>query len=251
MSRCNFGAGKTKTGFPEDDTLYLNFTNILMRFTTAGSPHRTPLSRNVPLQFYLCAFMACWTMTYLFTTDKANWFTENTLTALFLVTLTATYQRFRLSDLSYSLIFVYLLLHIYGAQYTYAENPFGYWLKDVFNLDRNHYDRIVHFSFGFMLAYPMRDFFRNWFGWPGWVCWILPAEITLSFSGMYELIEWAVADVFFPAQGAAYLGSQGDVWDAQKDMGLAFGGAILAMLICFSIRKIASGKEKQKIPAVN
>lgn len=76
----------------------------------------------------------------------------------------------------------------------------------------------------------------NHFHWPRWVCWVLPVEITLSFSGAYELIEWAVADVFFPAQGAAYLGSQGDVWDAQKDMGLAFSGAVLAMLLASAVK---------------
>ncbi len=147
------------------------------------------------------------------------------------------YRKFRFSDLSYTLMFVYILLHIYGAMYTYAENPFGYWLQDRMQGDRNHYDRIVHFSFGFLLAYPMRDYFKNHFGWPIWVCWVLPVEITLSFSGAYELIEWAVADVFFPAQGAAYLGSQGDVWDAQKDMGLAFTGAILSMVLASVIAR--------------
>jgi putative membrane protein len=122
--------------------------------------------------------------------------------------------------------------------YTYAENPFGYWLKDNLGLERNPYDRIVHFSFGFLLAYPMRDYFKNWFDWPAWVCWVLPIEITLSFSGAYELLEWLVADVFFPAQGPAYLGSQGDVWDAQKDMGIAFTGAILIMFLASSLKRI-------------
>jgi putative membrane protein len=79
------------------------------------------------------------------------------------------------------------------------------------------------------LAYPMRDYFRRYFEWPVWVCWVLPCEITLSFSGMYELIEWAVAEIFFPAQGISYLGTQGDIWDAQKDMGLAFAGSISSM----------------------
>jgi putative membrane protein len=130
------------------------------------------------------------------------------------------------------------LLHIYGAEYTYAENPFGYWLKDALHLQRNHYDRIVHFSFGFMLAYPMRDYFKNWFGWPVWVCWVLPCEITLSFSGMYEVIEWAVADIFFPEEGVAYLGTQGDNWDAQKDMLLAFGGAVLSMFLISTVKSL-------------
>jgi putative membrane protein len=84
----------------------------------------------------------------------------------------------------------------------------------------------------------MRDYFKNHFGWPNWVCWVLPCEITLSFSGMYEIVEWAVADIFFPEQGDAYLGTQGDIWDAQKDMALAFLGSILIMIIASSLKKI-------------
>ncbi len=209
-----------------------------MNFTTASSLVRRSFKENLLLKIYLVIFAICWVVTYINTTDMANWWTENALTILFLVGITTTYRKFKFSDLSYSFIFVYILLHIYGAEYTYAENPFGYWLKDALHLERNQYDRIVHFSFGFMLAYPMRDYFKNWFQWPVWVCWVLPCEITLSFSGMYELIEWGVADIFFPAQGHAYLGSQGDVWDAQKDMGLAFLGAVLIMLLASTVKRM-------------
>ena len=133
---------------------------------------------------------------------------------------------------------IYICLHVYGAKYTYAENPFGYWLKDAFNLERNHYDRIVHFSFGFLLAYPMCEYFQNHFKWPNWVCFVLPCEIALSFGGAYEIIEWAVADIFFPAEGIAYLGTQGDIWDAQKDMGLAWAGSIIAMILVYNIKRL-------------
>ncbi|MCU0319359.1 MAG: DUF2238 domain-containing protein [Flavobacteriales bacterium] len=201
-----------------------------MPFTTASSPTRTPFASNLLLKVYLLLFLLAWVFTFIGTTDRANWITENVLTAVFIAGLLWGHARFRFSDLSYTLMFVYILLHIYGAMYTYAENPLGYWLKELFHSDRNHYDRIVHFSFGFLLAYPMRDYFKNHFQWPVWVCWVLPVEITLSFSGAYELIEWAVADVFFPAQGHSYLGTQGDIWDAQKDMALAFSGAVLAMV---------------------
>ena len=104
-------------------------------------------------------------------------------------------------------------------------------------MQRNHYDRIVHFSFGFLLAYPMRELFLMWLKFPAWVSWALPIEITLSVSGLYELVEWAVADIFFPAQGDAYLGTQGDIWDAQKDMFMATLGAILATTIVTSLRR--------------
>lgn len=213
-----------------------------MAFTTASAPARVPFGQHPLLKVYLSVFLVAWSLTFIGTTDRANWITENTLTILFIGGLVISHRRFKFIDLSYTLMFVYILLHIYGAMYTYAENPLGYWLRDLFHGERNHYDRIVHFSFGLLLAYPMRDYFMNHFRWPNWVCWVLPVEITLSFSGAYELIEWAVADVFFPAQGVAFLGSQGDVWDAQKDMGLAFGGAVLAMLIASLLKKVSGNK---------
>lgn len=208
-----------------------------MILNTASSVTRKEFKHNLLLKVYMAVFAVCWVITYIYTSDRANWYTENAMTVLILALLFFSYRKFRFSDLSYTLLFVYGLMHIYGAEYTYAENPLGYWLKDLLGWSRNHYDRIVHFSFGFLLAYPMRDYFMNHFQWPVWVCWVLPCEITLSFSGMYELIEWAVADIFFPAQGVAYLGTQGDIWDAQKDMGLAFAGAVLIMSIGYAAKR--------------
>lgn len=210
-----------------------------MILTTANNPTRIPFSRNKLLQFYTAIFVIAWMYTLIGTSDIANWFLENTLVIIFIGVLMLTFKKFQFCDLTYTFIFIYLSLHIYGAMYTYAENPFGYWLKDYFHFQRNHYDRIVHFSFGFMLAYPMRDFFINKMRFPNWVGWLLPIEITLSFSCLYELVEWAVADVLFPEQGVAYLGTQGDVWDAQKDMFMAFSGAVLITLLVMTIRKIA------------
>ncbi|MFM2393486.1 MAG: hypothetical protein RLZZ546_1468 [Bacteroidota bacterium] len=209
-----------------------------MSFTLAISKDRTPFLKNPLLWIMTLLFFMLWAYTLIGTPDINNWILENVLVFLFLGFLFFTYKRYQFSDLTYLLIFIYLCLHVYGAQYTYAENPFGYWLKDKLDLERNHYDRIVHFSFGFLLAYPMRELFLKWVKFPTWVSWWLPIEITLSISGLYELIEWAVADVFFKEQGAAYLGTQGDVWDAQKDMFLATIGAILATSIVSSIKSI-------------
>ncbi len=209
-----------------------------MAFTLAISKNKVCFSENRLIQILLALFLLFWASTFVGTTDVKNWFLENTLVFLFIGFLFYGYRQYQFSDLSSLLIFIYLCLHIYGAQYTYSENPFGYWLKDYFGWERNHYDRIVHFSFGFLLAYPMRETFLMWKKFPTWVSWWLPIEITLSISGMYELIEWAVADVFFKEQGAAYLGTQGDIWDAQKDMFLATLGAIIATTIVSSIKSI-------------
>ena len=209
-----------------------------MKFTNAISKGRIPFKKNALLIACSGLFLIYWISTLIGTPDLANWFLENTLVFIFLIALVITFKKLQFSDLSYLLIFIYLLLHIYGAKYTYAENPFGYWLKDAFGFERNQYDRIVHFSFGFLLAYPMRELFLIGFRFPKWVAWLLPIEITLSVSWFYELIEWAVADLFFKEQGMAYLGTQGDIWDAQKDIFLAFSGAILATTIVSLIKKI-------------
>lgn len=218
-----------------------------MNYTTASSPTRTPFKQNYLLISFIIAFLIFWLSTLVGTTDFKNWIMENTLVFIFLSIMTFTYKKFTFSDLTYTFIFVYLSLHIYGAMYTYAENPFGYWMKDTFHFQRNHYDRIVHFSFGFMLAYPMRDFFLNKMKFPNWVGWLLPIEITLSFSCLYELIEWAVADVFFPEQGIAYLGTQGDIWDAQKDMFMAFTGAVIITFIVLGVKKIITSNRILKV----
>lgn len=209
-----------------------------MPFTLAISPSKTPLKTNHWLHLFILVFTVVWSSTLVGTTDLSNWILENTLVFLFLGFLIFSFKKFQFSDLSYLLICVYLCLHVYGSKYTYAENPFGYWLMDIFNFKRNHYDRIVHFSFGFLLAYPMREMFLSWLRFPVWVAWVLPIEITLSISGFYELIEWAVAGVFFPEQGDAYLGTQGDPWDAQKDIFLATIGAVAATSIVSSIKKL-------------
>lgn len=209
-----------------------------MSFTIAISKDRVPLKKNIWILAFIAVFAVVWSNSLIGTTDLANWLLENTLTFIFVAFLVISYKKHQFSDLSYLLVCIYLCLHVYGSKHTYAENPFGYWLKDAFNMSRNHYDRIVHFSFGFLLAYPMREMFLKWLKYPKWVAWLLPIEITLSISAFYELIEWAVADLFFKAQGDAYLGTQGDVWDAQKDIFLAFCGAIIATTIVSSVKKI-------------
>jgi putative membrane protein len=208
-----------------------------MPFSNAISNFRTPFLKNKWLISFSIVFFIVWLSTLIGTTDIKNWMMENTLVVLFLIFLLTFYKKHQFSDLSYLLIVIYLCLHVYGSKYDYAHNPFGAWLQNIFHTQRNFYDRIVHFSFGFLLAYPMREVFIKYFKFPTWVGWSLPIEITLSISGLYELIEWAVADVFFPAQGDAYLGSQGDIWDAQKDMFLATIGAIIATTIVSALKK--------------
>lgn len=206
---------------------------------------KNPL-KSVWVLIFFAFFLVVWLNSLIRTSDLSNWLLENVLTFALLGSLLLSSKKYPFSDLSYLLIFLYLCLHVYGSKHTYAENPFGFWLQDVLDLSRNPYDRIVHFSFGFLLAYPMREICMRFLKFPSWVGYALPVEVTLSLSAFYEVIEWGVADLFFPEQGAAYLGLQGDVWDAQKDMLLAFSGAFIASTLVL-ILKNAGAKRKQQV----
>ena len=139
-----------------------------MEFTIAISKNRIPVRKNWWLLGCLFVFAFAWSNSLVGTTDMTNWLLENTLSFIFISFLIVTYRKHQFSDLSYLLICIYLCLHVYGSKYTYAENPFGYWLQDALHLSRNHYDRIVHFCFGFLLAYPMREMFLKWLKYPKW-----------------------------------------------------------------------------------
>jgi putative membrane protein len=176
-------------------------------------------------------FLAAWSFMAISPQTRQNWAFENALVALFAPLVVVTARYFRLSNLSYTLITVYLLLHLVGGYYDYNDVPYGKALGRLFGSERNCYDRLVHFSFGFLLAYPMREVFHRIASVRGFWGYFLPLDLTLSLSALYELIEWGVAVSVDSTAGASFLGSQGDEWDAQKDMALAGLGAFLAMTI--------------------
>jgi putative membrane protein len=183
------------------------------------------------LLVFILLFVAGWADSIIGTTDMANWIIENTLTVISLVFLISTYKAFRFNTFSYLLLCIFLCMHVYGSKYTYAENPLGFYLQDIFNSPRNQYDRIVHFSFGLLLFYPMWECFSKWLKYPKSISLSLPILWVVFVGAIYEIIEWLVADVFFTEQGISYLGTQGDIWDAQKDMAVAFVGVCLATLL--------------------
>lgn len=185
--------------------------------------------------FLLVIFLAVWIWAAIDPVYPHDWLLENYLTFIGVPLLLITARYFRLSNLSYTLITLFMILHTIGSHYTYAEVPFGYTLQDWFGSSRNMYDRLVHFCFGFLIAYPMREIFMRIGKQRGfWSYWI-PIELTLATSCIYELIEWGVAAIVNPEAGLAFLGSQGDIWDAQKDMALAGVGALIALGIVFFI----------------
>ena len=170
---------------------------------------------------------------------RADWLLENALVAIAIILLAMFHRRLLFSRVSYSLIFVFLCLHELGAHYTYSEVPYDAWFRSLtgrtFNSlvgwERNNFDRVVHFSYGLLLAYPIREVFLRVANVRGFWGYFLPLDLTMSTSMLYELFEWVAAVMFGGDLGQAYLGTQGDPWDAQKDMALASLGALIAMCI--------------------
>jgi putative membrane protein len=175
--------------------------------------------------------------------DRADWALENALVAAFVVVIALSYRRFLLSRLSYTLIFLFLCLHEVGAHYTYAQVPYDAWfraltggsLNEWMGWERNHFDRLAHFSYGLLLVYPLREFFLRVADARGFWGYFLPLDFTISTSALFELFEWAAAEIFGGDLGVAYLGTQGDIWDAHKDMLLASVGALIAMCVTAAI----------------
>jgi putative membrane protein len=182
-------------------------------------------------------FAVVWTALAIRPWYRADWAVENILVVLFVIAVVAFHRRSLFSRLSYTLIFLFLCLHEVGAHYTYAKVPYDAWFQKLtghtFNSlvgwERNNFDRVIHFLYGFMLAYPIREIFLRVANVRGFWGYFLPLYLTLSTSSLFELIEWGAAEVLGGDLGAAYLGTQGDIWDAHKDMALASLGALLAM----------------------
>jgi putative membrane protein len=184
-------------------------------------------------------FFVLWTVLAIKPHYREDWALENLIVVAFVVLVATFHRRMLLSRISYTLIFLFLCLHEVGAHYTYAEVPYDRWLQSLFGFslnpllgwERNNFDRLVHFSYGLLLAYPVREVFLRVANVRGFWGYFLPLDLTMSTSMIYELFEWAAATLFGGGLGAAYLGTQGDIWDAHKDMALASAGAALAMVI--------------------
>jgi len=167
--------------------------------------------------------------------DQFTWVLEVLPAFLGLIIILATYNRFRLTTLTYILIWFHANILIIGGHYTYAEMPLFNWLRDTYDLERNYYDRLGHLAQGFIPAIVAREILlRKSPLKPGKLLFTIVVSICLAISAMYELIEWGVAE----ASGSAaddFLGTQGDVWDTQWDMFLAMIGSLISL---FSLSKV-------------
>ena len=182
----------------------------------------------MPLRTYSMALVALLALSAWRPYGIVTWAMEVAPVAIVLVILWATHKRFPLTPLLYGLIFVHAVVLMLGGHYSYARVPLGDWMREWFGLARNPYDGIGHFMQGFVPAIAARELLlrQTRLERGGWLFLIVTA-ICLALSAIYELIEWGAAAAL--GQGAEeFLGTQGDPWDTQKDMLLAWIGAMAA-----------------------
>jgi putative membrane protein len=177
----------------------------------------------------------------------SDWLLENGLLFVAVAVLAASWRRFVFSNLSLALLGVFLALHTYGAHYTYSETPLGDWLRDELGLARNPYDRLVHFAFGLLFTYPWREIVLRVWHVHGAGAYVIPGLASMTVSASYELVESWTARIVAPELGTAFLGTQGDPWDAQKDMGMALGGTLLCLVLVAAYRT-RTGREPWRDP---
>jgi putative membrane protein len=200
-------------------------------FTTASDPARADFRGDRWLQAIVGTLAALWLVLAIEPVDRRDWLLENLLVLALVISGLVTYRRWPFSDLSYTLIALFLALHLIGAHYTYVRVPAGFWLQEWLGLSRNHFDRVAHFAFGLLVAYPMRELLSRWSAIrPGWVP-VTAFAVIVAASDVFELLEWMVAEIVSPETATVYLGMQGDPFDAQKDIVLAHAGAIIGLSV--------------------
>ncbi|VVQ33610.1 Inner membrane protein YjdF [Pseudomonas fluorescens] len=182
--------------------------------------------------------------------SRVDWALENLLVLFLVGTLVAVSGRFRLSAVSISLVFVFLCIHELGSHYTYAKVPYDQWCSALtgvsfdkaLGLHRNHFDRLVHLSYGLLMVYPIREVLVRLTPLRGFWLVFVALNIILSTSAIYEMVEWIGGAYLGDDTSRAFVGAQNDPWDSQKDMALAVAGAFVSecvVLLC---------KQKRVVP---
>lgn len=179
--------------------------------------------------------------------DRADWLIENVLPLALLLGLVLTLRRWRFSLAAYLAILGLLLIHELGAHYTYAKVPYDAWLDTLtghslnawMGWQRNQFDRLVHLSYGLLFTLPIRELLQRQSPLRGGWLVLCTLAMVLATSALYELVEWVGGQYLGDDQAQAFLATQKDPWDAQKDMALA----LLGSLMCLLGLRIASGKD--------
>jgi putative membrane protein len=186
----------------------------------------------------LSIYAAIWIALAIEPVYRHDWLLENMLVLAAVPVLVLTGRRLRFSNFTYTCLFAFFVFHSIGSHYTYSLVPYDAWFESVtgrsldalLGFERNHFDRFVHFLYGLLIAPAAVEIFAHYGRYPASWAVLFPTLFMFAHAGIYETIEWAAALVFGGDLGQAYLGTQGDIWDGQKDMALAFAGTVFMMV---------------------
>jgi len=205
---------------------------------------------------FVWAFAAIWAALAIAPTYRADWALENVLVAAGALLLFGLRHRAPLPAGAALMVFLFGCLHAVGAHYTYSEVPYDRWfeavagtsLDDILGFERNQFDRLVHLLFGLLLTWPLRRIAICLSGIRGAWSHAVAVMLVVTAGSVYEILEWLAADALAPELGMAYVGAQGDLWDAQKDMALALAGALTATVLAVARDKSRAGRGSGAAP---
>lgn len=183
----------------------------------------------------LAIFSLLWLALAITPVSRSDWLLENVLVFIAVPMFVLTARRLRFSNFAYTCLFAFFALHAIGAHYTYSLVPYDEWfralagitLNELLGFERNHYDRLIHFLYGLLVAPAAVEIFAHYGRYPRVWAALFPLLFMASHAVIYELIEYAAVLVFGGDLGQAFLGTQGDIWDGQKDMALAVAGSAI------------------------
>lgn len=185
----------------------------------------------------LAAFLAVWALSAIGAHSPENWLAESKVFYWTIPVTVFLVARVRLSKASLTLLALYLSLHAIGMHYNYGEVPFGDLLGRILGIDRNMYDRFVHFSFGLLLAYPLREVFLRLKKTRGYFNYLLPVMFVAGLSAVYEIMEWRTVSGLSTHVGYLFIGGN-DPFDGQKDMTVAIIGSLITMVVVLAANMI-------------
>jgi|SRR3989344_2814106 len=192
--------------------------------------------------YLFCFYILIWIILAIKPVNRADWFLENIVVFISVPIIILVHYKLKLSNFSYTMIALFLIVHAVGAHYTYSQTPFfSHWGSHKFN--RDNYDRLAHFSFGFLLYYPVREFMMKFLKSGRLLNYYVPWAVLISFSAKYEVFEWMIALIVSPENAIAFTGTQGDVFDTHKDMALALAGSLITMISTVAYNKLKNKDE--------
>jgi putative membrane protein len=206
------------------------------------SSSEIPFRHNRPLHFMIAVFVLAWGGLAISPVNRRDWLLENAVLLLFVAALAILYRFFKFSNRSYLFITLFCILHMVGAHYAYKNTPLDVWAKQIFDTKRGIYDWFVHFAFGLLIVYPVREFIAALLRLQSKWLYTFTFSIIMTSSSLFEIGEMGIVLVASQTLAEEYLGVQGDVLDSQKDMSMTLFGALISIGILVTISYLRRGK---------